>query len=215
MASAGRRRLTRADVVDTALELIDSEGVRACTMRAVAARLGVEAMSLYWHVESKQALLDAVVSRVLVSAADDSRRAAIADWQELMREYARNVRRMLHAHPNLVGLMVERAGLLFTASESRIEAALGLLEQAGFSRADAGRILRAVIRVAFGVTMVELGAGGADTDAAAAQAGIVPIPAALAVDPEVLFESVIDALIAGIEARGGLVVPTPADRPSR
>ena len=203
MANSERRRLSRADVVETALELIDTEGVRACTMRAVAGRLGVEAMSLYWHVENKQALLDAVVERVIAGAAVDAEGGHATEWQDVMREYARRIRRMLHAHPNLVGLMVERAGVLCSHSESQVEEALGLLEEAGFSRPDAVRIVRAVIRVAFGTTMVELGATPGSAH--------VPIPAGLAVDPEVLFESIVDSLVTGIEVRGGLVLGAPAD----
>ena len=42
-----RVRLSRERILDAALELIDAEGLDAMSMRTLAARLGVQAMSLY------------------------------------------------------------------------------------------------------------------------------------------------------------------------
>jgi AcrR family transcriptional regulator len=44
--------------------LADTEGIQALTMRRLAAALGVEAMSLYYHLPAKEALLDGVVDTV-------------------------------------------------------------------------------------------------------------------------------------------------------
>ena len=49
------------EVRRTATELLDEVGVEGLSMRALGARLGVEAMSLYHHVPNKEALLDEVV----------------------------------------------------------------------------------------------------------------------------------------------------------
>jgi TetR/AcrR family tetracycline transcriptional repressor len=66
-----RRGLSRARVVDAALELVDEQGLAAVTMRALAARLGVEAMSLYRHVENRDKLFDAVVDRIVNELSTD------------------------------------------------------------------------------------------------------------------------------------------------
>ena len=58
------RKITRDAVVTAAIDLADREGIEGLSMRAVAKLLGVEAMSLYHHVASKDALLDAMVDRV-------------------------------------------------------------------------------------------------------------------------------------------------------
>lgn len=50
-------RLTRAAIVDTAIELADRDGIEGLSMRRIADRLGVGAMSLYRHVPNKDALL--------------------------------------------------------------------------------------------------------------------------------------------------------------
>jgi AcrR family transcriptional regulator len=53
-----RPKLTVDDVVAAAIALADEAGLEAVTMRAVAARLGVSAMTLYTYVPGKAELLD-------------------------------------------------------------------------------------------------------------------------------------------------------------
>ncbi|MFJ6651836.1 TetR/AcrR family transcriptional regulator C-terminal domain-containing protein [Microbacterium sp. NPDC091313] len=69
-----KARLTRQDVVAAALAVLDDGGLSAVTVRAVAARLGVQAPALYYHVSSKQHLLDEmgteITRRVFAALAD-------------------------------------------------------------------------------------------------------------------------------------------------
>lgn len=62
---SGSSALSRTTIVQVAVEVIDAEGVGAVSFRSVARRLGVDAKSLYNHIESKEALLDAVAEHVL------------------------------------------------------------------------------------------------------------------------------------------------------
>ncbi len=62
---AVRMPLSRQRVLAAAMELADAEGISAITMRRLAADLGVEAMSLYYHVPGKQGLLDGLTEAVL------------------------------------------------------------------------------------------------------------------------------------------------------
>ncbi|MFF0490425.1 TetR/AcrR family transcriptional regulator [Nocardia sp. NPDC003482] len=50
-------KLTRAAIVDTAIALADEAGLDALSMRRIAERMGVGAMSLYRHVPNKDTLL--------------------------------------------------------------------------------------------------------------------------------------------------------------
>jgi AcrR family transcriptional regulator len=52
-------------IVRAAAELIEAEGFDALTMRAIAERCGVSAMSLYRHVQTKEELLLILASRAL------------------------------------------------------------------------------------------------------------------------------------------------------
>ena len=53
-----RGSLTRAEVFETALALVDAEGLGALSMRRLGKELGVEAMSLYHHVRDKDDLIN-------------------------------------------------------------------------------------------------------------------------------------------------------------
>ena len=60
-----RDPLTRERVLRAAVDLADREGIQALTMRNLARELGAEAMSLYYHVDNKEAVLDGVVEVIM------------------------------------------------------------------------------------------------------------------------------------------------------
>ena len=62
---ATREPLSRERVLVAAVALADAKGVPALTMRRLAIDLGVEAMSLYYHLPGKEALLDGLVDFLL------------------------------------------------------------------------------------------------------------------------------------------------------
>jgi TetR/AcrR family tetracycline transcriptional repressor len=75
--------LDRQQVIDEALRLLDAEGLDALSLRTLAGRLGVSAPTLYWHIENKAALLDAVADAIMdeaIAAVPESR--ADAQWAE-------------------------------------------------------------------------------------------------------------------------------------
>ena len=104
------RGLSRARIVDTALQLIDEQGMAAVTMRALAARLGVEAMSLYKHVDNRDTLFDAVVDRIVneLSEDDEVPRRPDTGWRPYLGAVARGIRRYARAHPHAFPLVATR-----------------------------------------------------------------------------------------------------------
>ena len=88
-----RAPLSRERVVESALAVMDAEGLEAVTMRRIGRELGVEAMSLYHHVEDKDALLsamsEAVISKIELPADPDG------DPFEQLRSVASGFRRVL------------------------------------------------------------------------------------------------------------------------
>src|SRR5262245_57342637 len=60
-------KLSAERIVQGALAEIEKEGLAGLSMRKLAQRLGVEAMSLYHHFASKQHLLDALVDHAVLS----------------------------------------------------------------------------------------------------------------------------------------------------
>jgi AcrR family transcriptional regulator len=92
----------RQEILDIALALADEGGLGAVTMRAVAQRLGVTAMALYPHVESKDDLLEGLVGRVLAQLPipDTS-----LPWQERLRQIGTMTRALARRHPAAVPLI--------------------------------------------------------------------------------------------------------------
>ena len=64
-ARVGRRGITVAAIVDAAVTLADAEGLEALTMRSVADRVGVGAMTLYGYLPGKSELVELMVDREL------------------------------------------------------------------------------------------------------------------------------------------------------
>ena len=57
--------LSREKVLAAALALVDREGIAALSMRKLGTELGVEAMTLYYYVPNKDAVLDGLVNLVV------------------------------------------------------------------------------------------------------------------------------------------------------
>jgi AcrR family transcriptional regulator len=89
------RGLSRAEIVGAAIAVADAEGPDAISMRRIARELGAGAMSLYWHVASKEELLylmlDAIEAEIEVP--DPS-----GDWRADLRGYARSARAVMLRH---------------------------------------------------------------------------------------------------------------------
>jgi AcrR family transcriptional regulator len=55
-----REQLSQQIIIAAALEIVEEQGLKRLTMRALGDRLGVEAMAIYHYFPSKEALLDAI-----------------------------------------------------------------------------------------------------------------------------------------------------------
>jgi TetR/AcrR family transcriptional regulator, tetracycline repressor protein len=104
------RGLSPDRIAQVTLELIDEQGAGAASMRAIAARLGVEAMSLYKHVRTRDALLDLVVDRIVdeLDRDPEASRDSGNGWRDYLERLARGVRRYAVAHPHAFPLVATR-----------------------------------------------------------------------------------------------------------
>lgn len=102
---------------DAALELIDTDGLAALSMRRLARQLGVQAGSLYSHFANKDAVLDAVAN-LLTRQVDTT--GFGESWQHGLELWGRSYRAALHAHPNAAPIVAagtgERADFLAMAN---------------------------------------------------------------------------------------------------
>jgi len=101
-----RNPLTREAIVDAALRVVDREGTDGLNMRRVAEELGTGPASIYWHVPSKDELINLVVDRVVgeieLPPADPAR------WQEQFKEGMLQARRVFQRHPGVARLTLGR-----------------------------------------------------------------------------------------------------------
>lgn len=86
-SSSSAPRLSHTAIVDEALALLNEKGFEGVTLRALAARLGVRAPTLYWYVSSKDALLSAMMEHLFLKCLERvPRHLSWADW---MRAFGR------------------------------------------------------------------------------------------------------------------------------
>ncbi|WP_436777873.1 TetR/AcrR family transcriptional regulator [Yinghuangia sp. YIM S09857] len=164
--------LSRDRIVDTALALVDAEGLDVVSTRRLAAELGVSGPALYNHFATKDELIDAVVDTVLgeVDISVFAKVPARADrddsmtWDEALRVWARSYHAVLGAHPNLVPALAPGPARRPNALRMA-DAVFGALVVSGWPRAQATRV---GVLMRYFVTGSALGsfAGGFPDDAA-------------------------------------------------
>jgi AcrR family transcriptional regulator len=105
-----RRRdpLTREAIVRAAVKVLDSEGLDGFSMRRVAEELDTGAASLYWHVGSKDGLLDLVMEEVIGEQVEEVPEPDPERWQEQLKEVGRTMRRTILRHRDIVRISIGR-----------------------------------------------------------------------------------------------------------
>lgn len=124
-----RQPLSRERVVEAAVALADAQGLGALTMRRLAQDLGVEAMTLYYHVGRKDALLDAIVDVVV---REIELPPPELDWRAAIRRTAISAHDVLVRHRWAAHLILSSTGP--NAARLRyMDAVLGTFRRGGFS----------------------------------------------------------------------------------
>lgn len=106
---AGQRRtagraLTEKEILDAALALLDAGGVRAASIRRIAAAVGVAPSAVYTFFPDQAAVERALVERLL--GAVDHATGRTGDWRARVEALALDLRRRLLAHPGAVPLVL-------------------------------------------------------------------------------------------------------------
>lgn len=97
--------LTREEILNEALHIIDTEGLEALSMRRLGAALGIDPMMIYRHVPNKKTLLDLTVEHMRSSMVLENLPKRPSEMLEaIFVEYLRT----LAAHPNMLPLAMRR-----------------------------------------------------------------------------------------------------------
>jgi len=150
--SAARQPLRRDRILSAALHLADQEGVDSLSMRNLAGKLGVQAMSLYNHVANKDDILDGlvelVVAEIEIPRLED-------DWKVAMRRRAESAHQVLLRHPWAIMAMMTRANA-GPAMLRYVDATIGCLIRAGFSYETADHAWHTMDNHIYGFTLQEV-----------------------------------------------------------
>jgi AcrR family transcriptional regulator len=102
------RSLSRHEIVKAAIKVADAEGSAAISMRRIARELSAGVMSLYWHVASKDELLDLMLDSV---EGEFHFLEPTGDWRTDLRAIALTHRDVLHRHQWLMDFIGGRPPL--------------------------------------------------------------------------------------------------------
>jgi AcrR family transcriptional regulator len=158
--------LTRERVLRTAVRVADQGGIEALTMRHLAQELGVEAMSLYHHVASKDEVLDGIVEEVVGEINARVEEIVVPTggdgWKTAVRQRILAARDVLLGHPWAPGVIESRTNM--TPAVLRYFDALGgVLRTGGLSVDLVHHAMHALGSRALGFTQ-ELFDTGSDED---------------------------------------------------
>lgn len=90
-------------IAEAALELVDAEGAQSLSVRTLAGRLDVGAMSLYRHVPGREAIVADVVGLLLDEIEIPAEPGMT--WEEGARHVGRSLRAMALRHPRAFALV--------------------------------------------------------------------------------------------------------------
>jgi AcrR family transcriptional regulator len=212
-----RTPLSRERVLRAALALVDEQGVEALTMRRLGRELGVEAMSLYGYVDSKEDLIEGVVEQVFREM--PLIQPGPGEWQVRLRRHAAVYRKVLLDHPNVVRLVARRP-LDTEGIAAFVDSALAELRSLGLDLQMADRVLGVIAGFALGHVSEQVGDELRPRPSAPVEpphidarrfphlAGIMGLKPT---DYEAEFELGLDFIIAGIEQLLGDAPPPGRD----
>jgi AcrR family transcriptional regulator len=158
--------LGRAFIVATAVKLLDAEGIAGLTMRRLADRLGAGVMSLYWHVDNKEDVLDLALDSVLEYGGPPPS-AGARDWREEIVHVLEDWRARMLRHPWSAALLPRRA--LGPNILTRLELLSQALSRAGVADRDLNAAIWSLWNYVMGATVTRASFDLSDEEQAAAQ----------------------------------------------
>lgn len=152
-------------IVAIAVTLLDAQGVDGLTMRGLAGSLGAGAMSLYWHVASKEVVFDLALDSVLAYRAPPPIEGV--DWRGDVVGMLEDWRACMLRHPWSASLLPRRA--LGPSMLGRLELLSQTLSRAGVADADLNAAIWSLWNYVMGATVTLGNFERSDEDRTAAQ----------------------------------------------
>jgi AcrR family transcriptional regulator len=154
-ATKQTRPLSTEAIVESALEIADADGIQGVTMRAVAARLGTAAMSLYRHVPNKETLLELMADLVFAELPHPD---PAGRWQDEMTNFWTAFHDLLIEHPAIAYVMLD-VPVAGDELSVRGEQVLATLMRGGLDVASAAEALTSLTWYTVGGALYAIGRG--------------------------------------------------------
>lgn len=161
-------KLSRELIIETALAQIDESGAQGLSMRSLAQRLDVEAMSLYRYVHGREDLLEGIVALLMGNLTESLDNDLAEHWQGFLQTVAHEVRRIAIDHPKAFPLVATRhpAAPWLRPPLRSVEVVntfLTTLSEQGFTDAQAVGAYRSFSSFLLGQLLLESAVRGAET----------------------------------------------------
>jgi len=160
-----RPGLTIEKIVQAAIELADAEGLEAASIRRVAQKLGVGAMSLYRYIPGKAELLDLMFDAVHA----DEPPPPPGDWRTQLEHLAHQSRDRVQRHPWMLQVAIGQRPPLGPNILANFDAYLDVLSGIGLTPAEmvaatelVGNFIQGATRQAVEIAQAERDSGVSD-----------------------------------------------------
>ncbi|WP_062355663.1 TetR/AcrR family transcriptional regulator [Herbidospora yilanensis] len=185
--------ISRRKVLETALAIVDEEGLDALSIRRLGEALNVNGASLYHHFRNKDEILDGVTQLALESV-----EFPIPDhpsWRVWLPLTAHRTRAALVAHPGLIPVMLRRASL---GATPEAEALVARLQREGVPLGIIAPVTESLELLAVTSALQEVGAKV--LEGAPATSRLEAARGARGVSPGELFEVMVSSTISLVES---------------
>lgn len=187
-------------------------------MRHLAEELGVEAMSLYYHLPNKEAVLDGIVDLVFAEVNEAAAELPVQEWKPALRARILAARTVLLRHRWAPAVIQSRPGMS-PSGALHVDAVIGIFRSGGFTFDAIHHAMHVLGSRLFGFTQEIGDDSGSDTDAATMAAMADRLPNLIGMLAEVMhddpdstlgwcddafeFEYALDLILDGLEQRRG------------
>lgn len=149
--------ISRDEIVQTAVRVIEAGGYQEMSIRSLAAGLGVAPMSLYRHIRDKDDLLNEVVDLLLAQVWRPA--AAEDEWEAWLIEAAANLRQFLVSQPAALHVYLSHP-VVSPAAIQRMDTMMAVLRRAGLDEATARSAYGALHTYTVGFAALEASRAG-------------------------------------------------------
>jgi TetR/AcrR family tetracycline transcriptional repressor len=150
------REQRRAEIVRTALRLLQEGGLERLSLRRVAHALEMHPPGLYWYIENKQELIDLMAAQILDEVRDARPPSPGGQtWEAWLTEASSALRRGLLAWRDGARVVAGAYPFRTDAIARGLERSLEIMEAAGFTRDAAMLAVVTTMRYTIGIALDE------------------------------------------------------------